>query len=101
DKQSIQRLPALAERCCRQRHARRGHDALVTLRHELESVGRRAAGVGDEIIGGREHLNRPGDVEQLHRREGEHLDRPDRTWVPDRAWRGTRWLWHFRQTMPG
>jgi hypothetical protein len=30
------------------------------------------SGAGDEIIGGGEHLNRPRDVEQLHRWKGQH-----------------------------
>ena len=80
DEQSIQRLAALAERTRRQRDPCRGHDALIALRHELEPVGRRTSSVGDEIVGGGEHLNRPGDIEQLHRRKGEHFDGPDRLW---------------------
>ena len=94
NEQSIQRLAALAERTSRQHHPCRGDDALVALRHELEAVGRRAASVGDEIVGGGEHLNRPRDIEQLHRREGEHFDGAG--WV----WRETRRFWHFHQTMP-
>ena len=43
-----------------------------------------------QIVGGGEHLQRPGDVEQLDVREGQHLDAA-------RLWRKTRGLWHVRQ----
>jgi hypothetical protein len=51
--------------------------------------------LGDVIVGGGEHLERARDIEQLHRREGEHLD------DADRIWREARGLWHFRQSMRG
>ena len=52
------------------------------------------AGAGDLIVGGGEHLNRPRDIEQLHRWVGQNFD------DADRVWRETRGLWHFRQTRP-
>ena len=69
DEQGIQRLAALRERTCGKRHAGRGRNAFAALRHDPEQVGPRAARAGDDIVGGGEHLNRPGDIEQLHRRD--------------------------------
>lgn len=34
----------------------------------------------DARINRGKHLNRPRDIEQLHRRIGEHVDDPDRVW---------------------
>ena len=73
----------------------RGRHALSALRHDPEHVRPRSSGAGNEIVGGGEHLDRPRDIEQLHRRVGEHVD------DADRVWRGARGVWHFRQTMPG
>ncbi len=86
--------PRCVSGACRKRHAGRGCHGLAALRHDPEHVRPRASGAGDEIVGGGEHLNRPRDIEQLHRRVGEHVD------DADRVWRGARGLWHFRQTMP-
>ena len=45
------------------------------------------------LVGGGEDLERPGHVEELHRREGQHLD------GARRVWRETRALWHFGQIL--
>jgi hypothetical protein len=94
DEQGVERLADWGERACRKRHPGRGGSAFATLRHDPEQVGPRASRIGDKIVRGGEHLNRPRDIEQLHRRIGEHID------DPDRVWRGTRGIWHFRRTMP-
>ena len=52
----------------------RGRHALAAARHDPQRV-RRLRLPRDEIVGRCEHLQRPGDVQQLHVREGEHFDR--------------------------
>jgi hypothetical protein len=95
DEQGIERLVVFGERTCCKRHSGGSCRAFAALRHDFEPIGRRASRTDNEIIGRGEHLNRPRDIEQLHRRVGEHVD------DPDRVWRGTRGFWHFHQTMPG
>jgi hypothetical protein len=60
------------------RHARRGRNAFAALGYS-GFVGKRSSGVGDEIVGGRKHLNRPGDIKQLHCRVSQHVDGAD--WI--------------------
>ena len=54
----------------------RHRDRAGTRRDELGDVGRhaRAAVLGEPARGAREHLERPGDVEDLRLREAEHHD---------------------------
>ena len=52
----------------------------VALRHDPQRVGRHSARFGNQIVGGREHLKRPRDVEHLHRREDEHFDDASDIW---------------------
>ena len=92
--QRIQRRPNRWERCGLETQASRGGHA-AALRHDPKRIGRTSARLGDEIVGGCEHLKRPGDIEHLHRRIGEHVDDAESTW------RRTRGLWHFRQSMLG
>jgi hypothetical protein len=95
DKQGIKCLTAFGERSCCKRHSGGSYRAFAALSHDFKQVGRRTSRVDDDVVGGDEDLNRPRDIEQLHRWVGEHVDNPD--WV----WRGARGFWHFRQTMPG
>jgi hypothetical protein len=73
-------------RCC---------NALAAARHDSDGIGRRPARRDDMIVGRGEDLDWARDIEQLHRREGEHLD------DADRIWRETRGHWHFRQSVRG
>ncbi len=90
DHQGVQRRVEIRQRIGHQPQARRGGEPEVAGRDHPRRVGRayRAA-----LVGGGEDLERPGHVEELHRREGQHLH-------GTRAlWRETRDLWHVRQRM--
>ena len=54
-------------------------------------IGRPRAARSPSARGGSEHLHRPGDVEQLNDREGEHLERA--------RWRDLWCLWRHRQVV--
>ena len=60
---------------------------------------RRSSGSRQVIVGADEHLKRPCDIEQLHRRVGQHFDDAHRI-AANGTWLGTRGLWHFRQSVP-
>lgn len=110
DHQCIQRCRNAREQTGCDPQSRRCRHALPAFRDHPKNVRRCPSGLRDVIVGGCEHLKRPGDIEQLHRGIGKHFDDARRMAASgDNAclthatgsWRGTRGLWHFRQSLPG
>ncbi len=74
DHQRVQRRSGARQRAGRDPKSGRGRYALSAFRHHAQDVRRRSSGLRDVIVGGGEHLKRPRDIEQLHRRVGQHFD---------------------------
>jgi len=71
----------------------RGAHHAAVLGHDTRGVGRWLAGAGQQVVGRRKHLQRAGDVQQLHGREGQQVDHSNG------VWQKVRGLWHFRHTL--
>jgi hypothetical protein len=71
-----------------------GRHRLGPIRDHHRLVRRRPLRRPHQIVGGGEHLERAGHVEQLHPVEGQDLDTAG-------LWRKTRGLWHFRHILTG
>src|ERR1700744_2748728 len=71
------------------------HNAAATFRHDAQLIRGRPAAVADHVVGRREDLQGAGDIEHLHRRIGQHLDRA-RAARP-KSWRVWWGIWHSRQ----
>ena len=69
-------------------------DQVVALRHDADRIRHGLPGLRHESVGRCEHLDWPGDIEQLYRRIGEDFDNVAT------IWRKTWGFWHHRKKMP-
>ncbi len=108
--QRVHRDVHARQRVRRNRKPRRGGDAFAPFGHHPQNIGRGAAALHNLLVGGGEHLKRPGDVEQLHIGIGQYFDDTGRADASgsrhgslrraSRLWRKTRALWHISHTLP-
>ncbi len=88
--QRIHRHVVARQRLGHQPQARRGGQVRIARRDHPRHIRLAHAAM---LVGGREDLERPRHVEELHRREGQYLHDPRGTW------RKTRALCHSRQSV--
>jgi hypothetical protein len=99
DHQRVGRRSGARERVGCDPKSGRSRYALPIFRNHAQDVRRRSSGLRNVIVGADEHLKRPCDIEQLHRRVGQHFDDARRI-ATNEIWLGTRGLRHFRQILP-
>jgi len=74
-------------------HSGRRLYSLAAQRQDADRIRYRFPGLRRESVGGCEHLDWPGDIEQLDRRIGQHFDNAAADW------RKARGFWRHRQEM--